>query len=140
MPSKLAARWRRRLEASDQAAYLLIPDLIAEDLRDERLAARERLPTLRELAQDLGLNYTTVARAFAEARQRGLIDSRAGTGSFVRGAGRTLPLRNGTGAEMTMNLPPEPDDAALVARLRDSAAQVVACAPARPPRPGKPRS
>jgi DNA-binding transcriptional MocR family regulator len=125
MPSKLAARWRRRLEASDQAAYLLIPDLIAEDLRDERLAARERLPTLRELSQDLGLNYTTVARAFAEARKRGLIDSRAGTGSFVRGAGRTVPLRNGTGAEMTMNLPPEPDDAALVARLRDSAAQVV---------------
>lgn len=125
MSSKLAARWRRRIEASDQPAYLLIPDLIAQDVRDERLAARERLPPLRELAGDLGLNYTTVARAFGEARKRGLIDSRPGTGSFVRGAGRTLPLRNGTGAEMTMNLPPEPGDTALLARLRESAAQVV---------------
>jgi len=122
----LAARWRRRIETIDRPAYLLIPDLIAEDLRDGRLSARERLPTLRELALALDLNYTTVARAYAEARRRGLIDSRSGTGSFVRGQGSTLPLRNGTGAEMTMNLPPEPADAALVARLRDSAAEVIA--------------
>jgi len=123
--SKLAARWRRRIETSDQPAYLLIPELIAEDVRDERLAVRDRLPTLRELAVELKLNYTTVARAYAEARKRGLIDSRAGSGSFVRGRGRTLPLRNGTGAEMTMNLPPEPADPGLVARLRESAAQVI---------------
>jgi len=122
----LAARWRRRIESVDRPAYLLIPDLIAEDLRDGHLTARERLPTLRDLAQALALNYTTVARAYAEARRRGLIDSRAGTGSFVRGQDRSLPLRNGTGAEMTMNLPPEPADAALVAKLRDSAAEVMA--------------
>ena len=97
MSSKLATRWRRRIETSDQPAYLMIPDLIAEDVRDELLSARDRLPTLRELAGDLGLNYTTVARAFAEARKRGLVDSRAGTGTFVRSAGRMLPLRNGTG-------------------------------------------
>lgn len=124
--SPLAARWRRRIETSERPAYLLIPDLIAEDMRDERLLARDRLPTLRELALMLGLNYTTVARAFAEARKRGLIDSRAGTGSFVRGRSPTLPLRNGTGAEMTMNLPPEPTDPVLVQRLRDGAAEVMA--------------
>jgi DNA-binding transcriptional MocR family regulator len=125
--SKLALRWRRRIEASEQPAYLLIPDLIAEDLRDQRLAARDRLPTLRELADALALNYTTVARGYAEARARGLIDSRTGVGTFVRGVPlRTLPLRNGTGAEMTMNLPPEPSDPALVARLRQGAAQLLA--------------
>jgi DNA-binding transcriptional MocR family regulator len=123
--STLADRWRRRLQASDRPAYLLIPELIAEDLRDQRLGARDRLPTLRELAQSLELNYTTVARAYAEARKRGLIDSRVGMGTFVRGRGPSLPLRNGTGAEMTMNLPPEPDDPALVARLRDGAADVL---------------
>jgi DNA-binding transcriptional MocR family regulator len=124
--SPLAARWRRRIETSERPAYLLIPDLIAEDMRDERLLARDKLPTLRELARMLGLNYTTVARAFAEARKRGLIDSRAGTGSFVRGRTPTLPLRNGTGAEMTMNLPPEPADPVLVQRMRDGAAEVMA--------------
>lgn len=123
--STLADRWRRRLHQSDRPAYLLIPELIAEDLREQRLAARERLPTLRELAESLGLNYTTVARAYAEARKRGLIDSHAGLGSFVRGQRPALPLRNGTAAEMTMNLPPEPANAELVARLRDSAAQVM---------------
>jgi len=123
--SKLTARWRRRIETSDRPIYLLIPELIAEDVREGRLAARDRLPTVRELAGELALNYTTVARSYAEARKRGLIDSRTGTGSFVRAAGRGLPLRNGTGAEMTMNLPPEPVDAALVARLRDSAADVI---------------
>jgi DNA-binding transcriptional MocR family regulator len=120
-----ADRWRRRLQASDQPAYLLIPELIAEDLRDQRLAARERLPTLRELAQMLQLNYTTVARAYGEARKRGLIDSRVGTGTFVRGRGPQLPLRNGTGAEMTMNLPPEPTDPGLVARMRDGATEML---------------
>ena len=125
MPT-LADRWRRRLQASDQPAYLLIPDLIAEDVRDQRLGARDRLPTLRDLAGALDLNYTTVARAYAEARKRGLIDSRVGMGTFVRGRGPALPLRNGTGAEMTMNLPPEPADAALVERMRVGAAETLA--------------
>ncbi|WP_409450605.1 PLP-dependent aminotransferase family protein [Aquabacterium sp. J223] len=119
---QLATRWRRRLEASDQPAYVVIPELIAEDLRDGRLAERDRLPTLRELARDLDLHYTTVARAFAEARKRGLIDSRSGSGSWVRRQAAGLPLRNGTAAAMTMNMPPEPTDPALLARLREGAA------------------
>ncbi|HEY9066969.1 MAG TPA: PLP-dependent aminotransferase family protein [Burkholderiaceae bacterium] len=123
---KQTQHWRRRLATSERPAYLLIPDLIAEDLRDGRLNARDRLPTLRELAADLGLNYTTVARAYAEARHRGLIDSRTGTGTFVRGKSPALPLRGGTGAEMTMNLPPEPDDAELVEHLSTSAAEILA--------------
>ncbi|CAH2807719.1 MAG: Transcriptional regulator, GntR family domain / Aspartate aminotransferase (EC [uncultured Caballeronia sp.] len=36
---------------------------------------RDRLPGLRDLANELQLNYTTVARAYAEARKRGLLDS-----------------------------------------------------------------
>jgi len=123
---KPTAHWLRRLQASSQPAYLQIADLIAEDLRTGRLAARDRLPTLRELAADLSLNYTTVARAYAEARKRGLIHSRPGTGSTVRANRPALPLRGGSGAEMTMNLPPEPTDAALLARMKDSAAAVMA--------------
>ena len=123
--STLTTRWRRRLESSERPAYQLIPDLIQEDLDADRLNARDRLPTLRELARALDLNYTTVARGFAEARKRGLIDSRTGAGSFVRGRRAVLPLRDGTGAEMTMNLPPEPDDPSLLARLHESAAAVM---------------
>ncbi len=118
--------WRKHIDASERPAYLAIADQIADDLRDGRLAARDRLPTLRELAGQLRLDYTTVARGYAEARKRGLIDSRVGMGSFVRAKLPALPLRSGTNAEMTMNLPPEPDDPVLVGRMRDSAADVIA--------------
>jgi DNA-binding transcriptional MocR family regulator len=123
---KTSQLWLKRIRNGGKPAYLLIADLIAEDMRSGRLSARDRLPTLRELAEDLELNYTTVARGYAEARKRGLIDSRAGMGTFVRGSSPGIKLRGGSGAEMTMNLPPEPQDAALMAQLRDSAAQVMA--------------
>jgi DNA-binding transcriptional MocR family regulator len=104
MPFK---HWAHRLRTSDLPAYQLIPDLLAEDLKNGRLAPRERLPPLRDLAHELGLNYTTVVRGFAAARERGLIASRPGLGSFVRGSFIGLPLRAGTGSEMTMNMAPE---------------------------------
>ena len=72
--AKPMQHWLRRLEGSDRPAYLLIADLIAEDLRTGRLGAQERLPTLRQLADSLQLNYTTVARAYGEARKRGLMN------------------------------------------------------------------
>ncbi len=124
--NKLSAHWARRLEIDDRPAYLLIAELIAEDVRTGRLGARDRLPTLRDLADELGLNYTTVARAYAEARKRGLIDSRPGMGTFVRGHAPSLPLRGGSGAEMTMNMPPEPQEPALIARMQAGAADVMA--------------
>lgn len=119
---KTPQHWRRQIQAGGKPAYVLIADLIAEDIRSGRLGARDQLPTLRELAQDLGLNYTTVARGYAQARKRGLIDSHVGIGTVVRGAHPPgLPLRAGTSAEMTMNLPPEPPLPALLARLQDCA-------------------
>ena len=124
--NKLSAHWLRRLEIGDRPAYLLIAELIADDVRTGRLGARDRLPTLRDLADELRLNYTTVARAYAEARKRGLIDTRPGMGTFVRGHAPALPLRGGSGAEMTMNMPPEPQDAALIARMQAGAADLLA--------------
>ena len=124
--SKACAHWVRRIRAGNRPAYLLIADLIAEDVRNGRLGSRDRLPTLRDLSDQLRLNYTTVARAYAEARKRGLIDSRPGMGTFVRGSAPALPLRGGSGAEMTMNLPPEPAEPALVERLQTSAAELMA--------------
>jgi DNA-binding transcriptional MocR family regulator len=79
---------------------------------------------LRDLAEELQLNYTTVARAYAEARKRGLLDSHAGSGTFVRGRTATLPLAGGSSVEMTMNMPPEP--AEFAARLRESSARLMA--------------
>ena len=124
--NKTPTHWLKKLQKSDKPAYLLMADLIAEDIRSGRLVARDRLPTLRELAGDLELNYTTVARGYSEARKRGLIDTHAGMGTFIRGTSPSLPLRGGSAAEMTMNLPPEPQDPALLAHMHDTAAGVLA--------------
>jgi GntR family transcriptional regulator len=50
-----------------------------------RLAAGERLPSVRELAQELAINPNTVAKAYAELEHEGVIVRRQGAGCFVRG-------------------------------------------------------
>lgn len=132
--SKPTDHWLRPLAQQAKPAYLLIADLIADDIRSGRLTARDRLPPLRQLADQLGLNYTTVARGYAEARKRGLIDARAGTGTYIRPANPATPLRAplAGGVEMTMNLPPEPQDALLLERIHEGFAAVHGQAQADP--------
>jgi DNA-binding transcriptional regulator YhcF (GntR family) len=47
------------------------------------LAAGDRLPSIRQLAHDLGLATGTVARAYAELEAAGLVASRRRTGTVV---------------------------------------------------------
>lgn len=47
------------------------------------LAAGDRLPSIRQLAHDLGLAGGTVARAYSELEQAGLVVSRRRTGTIV---------------------------------------------------------
>ncbi|WP_286746032.1 GntR family transcriptional regulator, partial [Aquabacterium sp. UBA2148] len=61
MPNAFTRHWAQRLRDSSKPAYLLIPELLAEDLASGRLSPGDRLPPLRDLAQALALNYTTVA-------------------------------------------------------------------------------
>jgi DNA-binding transcriptional MocR family regulator len=119
-----ANRWFKRIREGARPAYLAIAELIAEDMKSGRLSAADRLPPLRTLAEQLGLNYTTVARGYAEARRRGLIDARVGRGTFVCSPSAARPLRSGGWVEMTMNLPPEPHDPLLLQRIHDGFAML----------------
>jgi DNA-binding transcriptional MocR family regulator len=112
--------WLPELADGGRPAYLAIVDSIAAGIRSGRLLPGERLPAQRALAGQLDLDYTTVARAYGEARRRGLIDSTVGRGTFVRAQGGEPPRSDGVAApvDLTMNLPPEPDDAALLERMR----------------------
>lgn len=49
----------------------------------------ERLPPVRQLAGDLGLAAGTVARAYKELEQEGLVTTRRGAGTRVRRPGGT---------------------------------------------------
>ena len=48
-----------------------------------RLRPGDRLPALRELAADLGVNHNTLRAAVAKLETEGLLESRHGTGTFV---------------------------------------------------------
>ena len=71
---------------------------IIDGIRDGRLAAGVRLPTVRELAARLGLAVNTVARTYRELETSGMVETRRRLGTFVCGV--------------------DPGDAAMIAAAR----------------------
>lgn len=120
--------WTPDLEASGKPHYLAIADAIAEDIRTGRLPPAARLPPQRQLADRIGINFTTVARGYVEAQRRGLIEARVGQGTFVRAGApaRLAPAlaRRRDSVDLSMNLPPEPTDPALLARMAQGLAEL----------------
>jgi len=55
------------------------------------LAEGDRLPPVRQLASDLGVAAGTVARTYRELEVEGLIATRRGAGTRVRGSPPALP-------------------------------------------------
>lgn len=111
--------WVPSLDDSSKPRYIAIAEAIQGDLAEGRLVPSQRLPAQRHLARLLCLDFTTVARGYAEAQRRGLIESRVGEGTFVTGAPASS---GGNGARLeagdfSMNMPPEPADVALWTRL-----------------------
>src|SRR5689334_25357734 len=101
--------WIPSLEDRSKPRYIAIAEAIQGDLAEGRLVPAQRLPAQRQLARLLGLDFTTVARGYAEAQRRGLIESRIGEGTFVTGV---TAFTNSNGArtesgEFSTNMPPE---------------------------------
>jgi DNA-binding transcriptional MocR family regulator len=114
--------WAPNLTTSDKPHYLAIADAIAEDIRRGRLSASDRLPPQRKLARRLDIDFTTVARGYLEAQKRGLIESHVGRGTFVLRSARrrhSSMSRHPEIVDLSMNLPPEPDDPELLDRMQD---------------------
>ncbi|HIW62413.1 MAG TPA: GntR family transcriptional regulator [Candidatus Stackebrandtia excrementipullorum] len=60
---------------------------LAARIHDRSLPVGAKLPTVRGLAEQLGLAPNTVARAYRELEEAGLIETRGRAGSFVGAAG-----------------------------------------------------
>jgi DNA-binding transcriptional regulator YhcF (GntR family) len=56
---------------------------IAASIRSGELAPHSQLPTVRELAAQLKVNYNTVRSVYLRLQQEGLVDSRQGRGTIV---------------------------------------------------------
>jgi DNA-binding transcriptional MocR family regulator len=64
-------------------AYLAIVEEIARGIRCGALRPGDRLPAHRLLGDLLGLNVSTVTRAYHEAARRGLVSGETGRGTYV---------------------------------------------------------
>lgn len=58
----------------------------------------DRLPTVRALADELGVAVNTVARAYRELEQHGVIETRGRAGSFVTGSERDRAAKEAAAA------------------------------------------
>jgi DNA-binding transcriptional MocR family regulator len=116
------SEWAPNLSRLGKPRYLAIADAIAEDISNGKLAPSDRLPPQRKLARRLDIDFTTVARGYVEAQKRGLIESRVGQGTYVRASAKRRhgPMaRHPEIVDLSMNLPPEPDDPELLDRMQD---------------------
>jgi GntR family transcriptional regulator len=76
--------------ASDRPVYQQIIDQVKREIALGKLVKDERLPTVRELAARLVINPNTIAKAYRQLEQEGVIVTRAGAGAFVARLDTTL--------------------------------------------------
>lgn len=70
-------------EDSDSPIYQQIIDQIKAQIADETLKKGDRLPSVRELSADLGINVNTVYKAYRELESQGILRMRAGSGATI---------------------------------------------------------
>lgn len=111
--------WVPTLGDQPGPVYVGIVEALTGDIAAGRLHRGQRLPTHRALAKALGVDLTTVTRAYNEARRRGLTEARVGQGTFVAESRVHAPRAAAAGVEfdLSMNLPPEPVEADLEGRV-----------------------
>jgi GntR family transcriptional repressor for pyruvate dehydrogenase complex len=78
--SETSRRPRNRRKATDD-----IIDALRDDIADAVLAAGDRLPSERELAEQFGVSQPTVREAVRGLEAMGLVEARQGSGTFVKG-------------------------------------------------------
>lgn len=100
--------WKPRLVEQARMKYLGIVEALEADIRSGMVAPGERLPAQRAIAEALGVDLTTVTRAFNEARRRGLVQAQAGRGTFISDTleGGAHPAQSLI--DLGMNIPPQP--------------------------------
>ena len=77
--------------SSGLPVYRQIMEQVRRMIVARRLAAGERLPSVRDLAATLGINPLTVGKAYGELERAGVIEMRRGLGMFVREAPTERP-------------------------------------------------
>jgi GntR family transcriptional regulator len=76
---------------SGKPVYLQLVDQVKTAVASGAMNAGDALPSIRPLAEELRVNRNTVAKAYTELENQGVIETVAGKGCFVRAG--SSPLR-----------------------------------------------
>jgi DNA-binding transcriptional MocR family regulator len=117
--------WLPDLTKARAPKYLAIADALGSAIERGTLNSGDRLPPQRDLAARLGVDLTTVTRAYETARQRGLIEAHGRAGSFVRGAS-PAQIEDAARVDTGMNMPPELPGDMLGRAMRDTITTLLA--------------
>ncbi|GAA1111228.1 GntR family transcriptional regulator [Streptomyces javensis] len=107
-------------------AYRRVADTLREQIKDGTLKPGDRIGSLSELQEQFGVSDTVILEARKVLVAEGLLQPRAGDGTYVRD--RPIPkrlLRNGTGPGQPP-FRPEEDEGALFPEVVEEAGKVAA--------------
>ena len=77
-------------------AYRQLMEQVQYNVASGWVESGEKLPSIRELARYLGVNPSTIVKAYSELEHLGVIERRQGSGVFVRAGGKAPSLRERT--------------------------------------------
>ncbi|MHC5083121.1 MAG: GntR family transcriptional regulator [Planctomycetota bacterium] len=77
------ALWIQISPGSKEPLYTQVYEQISQAIVKGDLAAGDKLPPVRKLAGELVINPNTVARAYTQLEQTGLVATKTGAGTFV---------------------------------------------------------
>ena len=78
----------------NQPIYRQLRDLVIERILDGSFTEGEAVPSVRQVASDYNINHLTVAKAYQELVDDGLLEKRRGLGMFVLSGAREMLTDN----------------------------------------------
>lgn len=119
--------WQPRIKRTAGTKFLGLVAAIEEDIAAGLIAEGEPMPPQRGVADALGIDLTTVTRAYNEAKTRGLIVARPGRGGTrVAESAETRARRTAESpVDLSLNIPPQPARADLATRIGRAVAEVL---------------
>lgn len=115
--------WLRYVRAGPgRPIYLALVEALQTAVSEGELQPGDQLPPQRAVADQLGIDFTTVTRAYGLARARGLVEGAVGRGTFVR---RRAADDEAGLIDLSMNLPPPPRGLSLAGLLKETTAAIL---------------